>query len=148
MGQFDDLTPTQKLFLQRLVAVALEGGGDTYGLSPSHDSVALKSVTNPEIELPNVPRFDVFYDALVSLGYLGASVSASALTVIQLQRRAYDYAAYAAHSARRRWWSDLRYDLAHDESIRSRFTWHAVAVILSVAISTGVALLLGRLGVL
>jgi hypothetical protein len=143
MGQFNDLTDQQAAFLRRIVRVQQQTQCEAFWLHRVlGNRCHLYTVNAPKdtLALDPAPLTDVFYRALQRQGYI--EFASEKRFDILLTRRALDYAAHAERSRWGRWWANLRYDLAHDDTVRSKLIW-ALGSVVVASLGTIVMSLLG-----
>lgn len=143
MGQFDDLTPIQGRLLRRCADLGLRCDCETLCSQWRADVGAFEVApkfprATDDCTLHDVPGGLLTYRVLADLGYIligEVKNDDSRRISFTLLRRAFDYAAYADKVTLGRWLADLRWDLAHDDTIRSKLLWSLAAIV----ISTGIA---------
>ncbi|MHB9033891.1 MAG: hypothetical protein ACYC6L_12705 [Anaerolineae bacterium] len=132
MKKYDDVNPEQLKHLARLVDYARDTGRYTYFLEVIVDYKAFLYDSEGGCADDDAPAETVFYTGLHDLGFI--SINFDDDLYITLHQRAFDFVDYARLPRRKRRWEDLKWDLSHDNTIRSKIIWHTGSVLLAVLI--------------
>ena len=136
MAAFDDLTEREGADLARIVREARALHTEVFLPLFLTGRDSLLHAVGSDGQIDHVPSERGFWEHLAEGHYLFVRPGE-----IRLLPRAYAYARYADRRSLGRFLIDLRYDLAHDVTIRSKLLW----MLLGVAISTGIAAWLDHL---
>lgn len=135
MGQYPNLNPKQQGFLVRL-AEFCQGTG-CYDLG--YWSGVLRCPGRAQATcLRDVPTNASFYDSLAELRFITVKhrevpglPSPVSITEVTVNRLTLDLADYLQQGRFAQFWGDFRYDLGHDDTIRSKIVWMIAGLILS-----------------
>lgn len=145
MGQYPNLNPEQQGFLVRLAEFCQSTG--CYDLMCW--SGVLRCRERPEATcLRDVPTNASFYLSLAELGFITvkhrevpAASSMRPTTEVTVNQLTLDFAEYLQQGRFAQFWCDFRYDLAHDDTIRSKTAWLVAGLILSGVLAKLLSLL-------
>jgi hypothetical protein len=137
VSQYDDLTKTQREFLIMFVDTCRATGNELffYGATDGPNGGYLRGI-HRSAHIQGVPPSEAFYVGLAEHDYLHASRTTQAMHVA-VTRKAYDFVDYSRRPRLARWLSDLRHDLGHDDTLRSKIIWALIAVVLANLINVG-----------
>lgn len=122
MGQFDDLTDTQASALNDLVAIAHEAKTDnlTYIVAGSGTEAEI----SPRNQALDPCWLQIDTGTLFALGQRYLHVTGLPSTkLLTMTPDAYAYVRYAHRRRFGRWCQNLRWDLGHDDTLRSKLLW-------------------------
>ena len=142
MGQFGDLTLAQERDLLRIVAYCEEVHQESFFLTFATGENPAFSVTTRRPRSAKPLELQIGRESVVSIseqGYL--SLVRGPDWAFALTRRAFDFASYKQRRRFGRSLSDLRWDLSHNDTLRSKIIWAIVAVVLSQLVYMGMKLL-------
>lgn len=130
MAAFDDLTTKEGAELARIVREARALNAEVFLPLFLMGSNSLLQAVDADGQIDHAPRESGFWEHLAEGRYLFVLPDE-----IRLLPRAYAYCRYAERRSLGRLLIDLRYDLAHDDTVRSKLLW----ALLAVALSSGIA---------
>ena len=148
MGQYDNLTPDEKRFLERLGQAYLDTRVESWMLLRTLGTPArLFPLTGPKQEhggllLDSVPGSVGFYRGLEVKGFVVFTETAGGSQQITVQQPTLDYLAYRRRPRLMRLAADVRFDLLHERTLLAKAMW----IVLGYALGFVSAILLRLLG--
>jgi len=147
MGKYSNLKNGERRVILDVAKVAsrkvASGKPEPEWLLPlSKGGSCLIAVDGEEGDNIDVPGSELLFVGLERKGFLTLGRRSQNSLKVRTQQPAFDYLKYASKTPFGRWFEDLLYDLAHEDTIRSKIGWLLVGVILG-RLPELVSLLLG-----
>jgi len=134
MGQYPNPNPEQKKFLVKLAEFCQSTG--YYNLR--YEAYKLCCHEGPKIAcIEDAPANASSYDGLAELGFITVKhrvfrkYGSEPIAEVTVNQLTLDFAEYLQQGRFAQFWGDFRYDLAHDDTIRSKTIWLVAGLILS-----------------
>lgn len=137
MGKFKKPNPQLTEFLKQLAAFCQKTGH--YNLRHEAGKSFCYEVT-PPTQIENAPSGHSSYHSLASLGFItaqdykgppGTMTGGSVITDITVEPLTIEFVEYLRRGRWAQRWIDLRHDLAHDDTIRSKIAWLIAGLVLA-----------------